>query len=688
MKIHRQFFGAVTLLFFSLFTSIYGQNKIDLNLVASGFSIPVDIAFDHNNNLFVVEKQGRVILVKNGEKTTFLDITDRVNSSANERGLLGLTFHPEYESNGYFYVNYSGPSGETTISRFHVSTTNPELGDPASEKIILTVAQPFNNHNGGDLNFGPDGYLYIGMGDGGLGGDPGNRSQNPQNRLGKMLRIDINTETESYLLPSDNPFIHTTDTLPEIWAFGLRNPWRFSFDALSGDMWIADVGQNKWEEIDFEAAGNKGGINYGWRCFEGLVKYDFSQCDESNKTVPPILVYANNPSGEGCSITGGFVYRGNDLPYLQTYYIYGDFCSGKVWRLKKNACGEYINEKIYQHSSNSISTFGQDKQGEIFMASMGDGKIYKLAAKCTIAASVDTVFAPSCFDGNDGRVIFAVSGADNYSVNIDGADLPTNLAPGTYHYTLAQEDNTCLQKGCFTIPQGENPSLCQIHATILLCAQDSLVFDGEGCENLKVDSLILYKDNLPIKQAFSLNFVLRDPGVYAIKYYIGTCDFYLDSMFLVEADSITEKVTISYDGSIALASGNFSKYLMYKNGFPLAVNNNGIFELNADSLGTYVFYGINDNGCLSPPSEPLIISSINDYRYSPIRISPNPANDHINIVGEEILELSLFDTNGKRIYFSNQNVSGIDVSTFPAGLYILQVKRTKELIGFKVEIMR
>lgn len=360
---------------------IYCQT-IRLTQVASGFSKPVDISTSgirDDQRLFITEKDGRIkVLLKDGTilAKPFLDIDNRVNSSANERGLLGLAFHPRYSDNGYFFVHYTNNSGHSTISRFEVNPNDENLAMPESEKILLVVNQPFNNHNAGDLAFGKNGYLYIGMGDGGSGGDPGNRSQNPKQLLGKMLRIDVNSENTSYAIPPTNPYANSTDTLPEIWAFGLRNPWRISMDTLLNELWIADVGQDRWEEVNVAHA-DRGGLNYGWRCFEGNAVFNFSTCNAGTSFYPPVHVYANQ-FNTGCSVTGGFVYRGNEIPELKGQYIYCDFCSGIFWGIAKKEEGVYVNKQIGDFEDMEFATFGTDHSGEVFVAGLGNGNIYKI----------------------------------------------------------------------------------------------------------------------------------------------------------------------------------------------------------------------------------------------------------------------------------------------------------------------
>lgn len=357
------------------------SSTITLTPVAEGFRQPTDLAHtgvDGDNRLFVVEKRGTIQVWDPSTETAteFLDIRSRVNSSANERGLLGLCFHPDYASNGYFYVHYTNASGQSTISRFSRSDNDENFADPNTEKIILQVSHPFNNHNAGDLEFGSDGYLYIGMGDGGSGGDPGNRSQNPTTLLGKMLRIDVNTEAAPYVIPQDNPYAGQSDTLPEIWALGLRNPWRFSFDRQLNDLWIADVGQNDWEEINRVSA-TEGGLNYGWRCYEGLTRFNFAGCNDDVGYTFPVFVYPNR-FDVGCSVTGGFVYRGTQEADLIGKYIYADFCSGIFWALSQDTDGQWSNERLGQFQTQEFVTFGEDINGELYVAGIGNGQIFKV----------------------------------------------------------------------------------------------------------------------------------------------------------------------------------------------------------------------------------------------------------------------------------------------------------------------
>ncbi len=373
------------LLLISIICCIYlqAQPSLVIESFATGLSQPVDIAHANDDRLFIVERGGLIkIVYPNGsvESTPFLDIDARVNSSAGERGLLGLAFHPDYETNGYFFVNYTDSGGDTKVSRFSRDANNPNLADPNSEKLIYAVDQPFTNHNAGDIAFGPDGYLYIPLGDGGSGGDPGDRSQATLNPLGKILRLDIDTdENTPYAIPSDNPFLGSSTVLDEVWAIGLRNPWRFSFDRETGDMWIGDVGQNAWEEIDFQPASSTGGENYGWRCYEGNDVFNLNGvCPDANTLTYPVFVYPHLDDNVCRSVTGGFVYRGNNHPDLEGYYVYADFCTGIIGGIAPDGEGGWNHDNLLDWNNSQIVTFGEDAEGELYFAAIGQGIIYQV----------------------------------------------------------------------------------------------------------------------------------------------------------------------------------------------------------------------------------------------------------------------------------------------------------------------
>ena len=342
------------------------------------FSNPVGLysADDGTNRLFVVEQEGIIQVFENSRNISvaqvFLDIRDLVLFGG-EQGLLGLAFHPDYAQNGYFYVDYVADNPRrTVIARYSVSAGNPAQADRNSEQILLEVNQPFPNHKGGQIAFGPDGYLYIGLGDGGSAGDPQGNGQNRATLLGKILRIDIDSSSQSlnYGIPSDNPFVGNTEGFrEEIYAYGLRNPWRFSFDSATGRLWVADVGQDRMEETDIVEKGK----NYGWNIMEGTLCYSPSQgCNQTGLELP-VWEYGHDL---GISITGGFVYHGSELPELRDAYIYGDFGSGRIWALQYDGVNAPVNKELMD-SNLSIASFGIDPQNELYICGY-NGKIYKL----------------------------------------------------------------------------------------------------------------------------------------------------------------------------------------------------------------------------------------------------------------------------------------------------------------------
>lgn len=343
----------------------------------SGLEAPIGIdnAGDGSGRLFVLEKAGRVRILRNGALVArpFLDITSRVGSTEYEQGLLGLAFDPGYRDNGRFYVNYTDLNGDTVIARYQVSN-DPDYVNPATEAILLAVDQPYANHNGGQLAFGPDGYLYVAMGDGGRGGDPHGNGQSTSTLLGKLLRLDVSGI--GYSIPPGNPFVGQAGKRAEIWAYGLRNPWRFTFDRLTGDLYIGDVGQGAWEEVNFQAAGVSGGVNYGWSEMEGMHCYPSgSSCNPALYTLP-VAEYSHS---DGCSITGGYVYRGSAQPALYGAYFFGDFCNGQLRALQPAPGGAWQLTKLTR-ANTKLSSFGEDEAGEVYAAGFDSGVIYRLVA--------------------------------------------------------------------------------------------------------------------------------------------------------------------------------------------------------------------------------------------------------------------------------------------------------------------
>jgi glucose/arabinose dehydrogenase len=374
----NNFLTSASVLLLLPFSIATGQVVIEEAFPNLNFTRPVDLQYapDGSDRLFVIEQEGYIYVFENDpsvtDKALFLDIHDRIVFEG-ERGLLGLAFHPDYENNGYFFVNYTAPNPlRTVVSRFQVTTDDPDNGDELSESITIEINQPYANHNGGQIVFGPDSYLYIGMGDGGWGGDPYNNAQDLTTLLGAMLRIDVDNVTASlnYGIPEDNPFV--ADTLPyrdEIYAYGLRNPWRFSFDSSTNSCWIADVGQDHYEEIDILEYGG----NYGWNIMEGFNCYNPATGCDTTGLILPVYTY-DHSSGE--SITGGFVYRGALVPDIYGKYIFADFEYGDVWSLEYDGGNLLEVITLGDLGPYSVTSFGIDQQDELYICSF-DGKIYK-----------------------------------------------------------------------------------------------------------------------------------------------------------------------------------------------------------------------------------------------------------------------------------------------------------------------
>ncbi len=368
---------------------IQAQDVPSIRIVpfAEGLELPVDIQHCGDERLFVVERKGRIRIVwPDGtvEPEPFLDIRSRVASNGQEMGLLGLAFHPDYKDNGYFYVNYTAARPRrTVIARYQRSPIDSNKADPNSEQVLFTFMQPYSNHNGGGMVFGPDGYLYIGTGDGGSANDPHDYGQNLQTHLGKILRIDVDVEhAPFYTIPEDNPFFGRDDANEKIWAYGLRNPWRFSFDRLTGDLYIADVGQKKVEEVNFQPARSSGGANYGWRCYEGTKDFNLKGCGDRSNYVFPIFEYYH---GKGdCSVTGGYVYRGQRYPSLYGWYFVGDFCSGRIWVLRYDSTtGTWQSHDLGKYNAYAYASFGENSEGELFVTHYQLGRIDRIEATTT-----------------------------------------------------------------------------------------------------------------------------------------------------------------------------------------------------------------------------------------------------------------------------------------------------------------
>ena len=464
------------------------QPVLDLELMPSpGFNQPVDIANAGDDRLFIVEQDGYIrILNTDGTSSLFLNIDSKVKSSGSEQGLLGLAFDPNYAVNGYLYVNYTNNAavGNTVIARYTRNAVNPNLADFATEVILLTIVQPFTNHNGGNLEFGPDGYLYIGMGDGGSGGDPGDRAQDiTAQLLGKMLRIDVSSVP--YSIPADNPYVGIVGD-DEIWHVGLRNPWRFSFDRLTGDLFIGDVGQGAWEEIDFQPAASPGGENWGWRCYEGNHEYLIGGCGPIGNYDFPIYEFDHSFANGGFAVTGGYVYRGIEYPGMYGYYIYCDYVTGNWWTTVSNGAGGWITEKN-DFSFDNISTFGEGNNGEIYCANLSAGDIYHVVDACG-AFALSTTITDANFGLNNGAVdlLLTAGNAPFTYLWSNGATTQDISAVAAGSYTVTVTDNIGCARQSTAIVNSVCGPLPSITTTATSSTTASFDWIDEGVATYKV----------------------------------------------------------------------------------------------------------------------------------------------------------------------------------------------------------
>jgi len=518
------------LLFSFLLAPIFllAQPKIQLNDFATGFSRPVDIAHCGDSRLFIVEQAGKIWIVDSlGVRLPnfFLDIDLKVYSNGNEQGLLGLAFDPDYAQNGYFYVNYINNNQNTVVSRFSRDSLTADKADPNSEIIVLQQTQPYSNHNGGCLKFSPvDGYLYIGLGDGGSGGDPQGNGQKKATFLGKILRIDVHAGAAPYLVPADNPFVGDTQYKPEIWSLGLRNPWRISFDRLTGDMWIGEVGQNAREEIDFEPAGT-GGRNYGWRCYEGNQPFNTTGCLDASNYTAPVFDYAN-PS-IGCSVTGGFIYRGAQYSDLYGVYLHTDYCSGRWWGTKRQADGSFATTLLVDLSDYQYSTLGEDKNGELYVAALSSGKIQKIKEICSPFKISGVSDGPVCDSSFSGTIFLEPTGATGivsyfWSNGSTDKDI-VYLNPGEY-IVVATDGNGCVRRDTFVIQSASPapPSLSVISGEIAICPGDTTIVEATLAP--PGYDYVWYQSTDVITGVSGQQLTITEPGTYSAQFVGQGCN--------------------------------------------------------------------------------------------------------------------------------------------------------------------
>jgi glucose/arabinose dehydrogenase len=688
-----------------------GQD-ITLELFAEGFSAPVDLVHAGDERLFVVEKSGAIKIIQpdgSVNAAPFIDLDPIVNSGANERGLLGLAFHPDYTENGFFYVNYTANGGgATVISRFSVSD-NPDIGDPDSESMVISIEQPFSNHNGGGVKFGPDGFLYIGTGDGGAGGDPQDFGQNGMSLLGKMLRLDIDSGIP-YVVPEDNPFVDVEDIRDEIWATGLRNPWRYSFDSETGDLWIGDVGQNRFEEIDFQSASSKGGENYGWRCYEGSSDFNQSNCNLDQDFTFPVFEYANDEYVDGCSVTGGLVYRGSDYPSLYGDYIFVDFCSGQFWATTQQPCGRFDTREIFRGSFQDYSAFGEDINKEIYVVALSSGEVLRVVSDCNLDINVNTTNI-SCESAQSGTVsISANSPGDVVAVAwSDGnTDLVReNLDAGTYEFEVS--DGVCAITRCVTI-EDESPDFnCQIAITQVATCPGSQAGGGQiflqddfinacNVEDEVITINIYNQDTLldvyTLSDTILIQFIAST--TYGFQLVTADCESEITDFLVVSALEL-DSTTIEFIDGILVADPveNATLYLWYLDGELVTQTMENTLEINQGGFYSVVVQNI---GCVGPPSPELFVNLVNTKDLKNVfsyNIFPNPFSEIININmnldRSEWVSYKVVDLAGKVMLTGKLESDEIDLSisslTWEAGLYFIEMESesfyfTEKLLKF------
>jgi glucose/arabinose dehydrogenase len=669
------------------------QPKIQLTPFATGFTRPVDIVHAGDSRLFVVEQNGFIwVLDSTGARLPggpFLDIDARVRSTGNEQGLLGLAFHPNYATNGYFYVNYTrNGDGDTRISRFSRDATNPNKANPDSELIIMEIDQPFNNHNGGCIKFGPDGYLYIGMGDGGNAGDPSNYAQTKNTRLGKFLRIDIDVDFGLYAVPPDNPFLNDPAYLPEIWSVGWRNPWRFSFDRLTGDLWAGDVGQTTREEVDFEPAG-VGGRNYGWRCYEGFTTYNTSGCLPANNFTGPFFDYDN--ASVGCSVTGGFVYRGSLHPDLYGMYLFADYCSGRWWGTRFNPQDSTFDTQLIADLTDfQFVSYGEDFKGELYVAELTAGRIMKIEERCSGFQLNGTVEGgPVCAGSQNGAIALDISGGAT-PVAYAWADGPTTkdrsgLAPGMY--TVTATDNIgCVRILRFDIEPAGLPVPQLLSDRPFVCSFETIMLRAENL----VPPVTLYweKDGQPLAVTTTTDSVYAfsstaGAGVYTVRMYDPVCLDTLTADYTVQADtSVDVAIGLRGTDTLYIASPLPGMFQWNLNGqaIPGATNATHVVLEN----GLYNAVWTTPNGC-TVASEGILVELLGSALPTSVRafrVSPNPTDSRalffLELDAPHRIQVSLFDTAGRSIFSQTRQGTvfqfPLELEALSPGVYHLVVQ--------------
>jgi len=681
-------------------TFLFSQTKIKLTDFATGIPGPVDIAHCDDSRLFVIEKAGRIWIVDSlGKKSTepFLDI-DALASSGGEQGLLGLAFHPNYAQNGFFFVNYTKNDGDTRVARYSVRSDNPQKADPNSEAILLEADQPYANHNGGCIKFGPDGMLYIGLGDGGSGNDPQANGQKTNTLLGKMLRIDVNgTQLGNYSVPADNPFVGNTAYRPEIWSLGWRNPWRFSFDRLTGDLWVGDVGQNKREEIDFEPK-NTPGRNYGWRCYEGTSFTNIGNgagCQPIGTYQPPVFEYPNPSIGQ--SVTGGFVYRGSESPGLSGLYLFADYVSGRWWTTRRNADSTFSSQELSKLTAFQYTSFGEDAKGELYVTLYSANKIQRVTELCGTFKASGVASAAVCDSSFSGTIFLeVVGGTGPYTYEWSNGKTEKDIVylnPGTYSF-LAKDANSCEQRDTFTIANltPAAPVLLQ-GDTVALCPNDTILLSTSTPLPSEEYRFQWRMDGELVTGAIDSMLLMTRGGIVQVR-MIGFCQTAWSNPVVIVPEVVALPDFSVFSDSMVAEPG-WAGYQWYQDGKPITGSTAASYV--ADTSGFYGVLFTSLNGCTyySGDVEIKVSATEAPAAVRHFLLSPNPARNSVTLSLElqtpQRVAFWMTDLSGRRLFFQDHqgasfNLS-IDLQSVPAGTYILTVQLesgsfVRELVKF------
>lgn len=698
----------ILFLAFNLTLVLYSQTFTVSPFTASGLFEPIGIAMAPGDDRFYVVERDGAIRIVNTDGTIvpgdWLNISSRVYDANNEQGLLGLAFDPDYETNGYFYVNYIVDSAgtsvdeDTRISRFSRSTTNPLVADPASEVILMRIPQPYWNHNGGGLAFGPDGYLYCALGDGGSGGDPGNRAQNPNQLLGKILRINVDAPT--YTAPVSNPYYGVAGHRNEIYTLGMRNPWRFNFDRITGDLWVGDVGQDGYEEINHvENVLSDGGENYGWRCYEGTHAYNLTGCGPSGNYLFPVAEIPQS-TGPMCSITMGEVYRGAMWGAIYNKMIFSDYCNDYIWTLTYDTSGtatyDTTRHNALTGAAYNIVTFAQDKRGRLFFATIHNDRIYELiVSDCTPAAVIE---GPSVIcDGDSIRLTSAPGTGLNYQWFYNSVPIPAIAggndstimvnAPGNYELQVTKPScaaSPTATSSILTVTSGTTPSV-----TINSTTNDSVCITGG---NLTLTAT-------PAGGDYWSPYVNNAGTFYTSVAGLGNHDVtYTYQAANGCVGEATMNVNVNTGPTVTFALGIDSVCSSYglvpltgANPAGGTFSGTGVTGTNFDpstGAGTYnIIYTYTDiSGCSNSDTSVLLVSGclgLDDMSFNDIVVFPNPADENVNLsISANIdaqMRMQILTVDGKLVHQgtvdvkTGGNLFTIPTSTYASGIYFVQL---------------